>query len=54
MYYARLVCMGPDGSNHGEIELHDHNEQRLEYAISFYKWQIEFSGFWCDITRFEK
>ena len=52
MFCAKLVVMGPGFSQHGEILLHDEEEQRLEYAINFYKWQIECAGFWCDITRY--
>ncbi len=52
MFRAKLVVMGPGFSQHGEVHLHDEDERRLEYKISFFKWQIEEAGYWCDIQRY--
>ena len=52
MFRAKLVVMGPGFSQHGEVHLQDEDERRLEYKISFFKWQIEEAGYWCDIQRY--
>ena len=52
MIRARLIAFREGLHKKGEVSLCHEDQEMLEHMIKFYKWQIEFAGYWCYVERF--